>query len=86
MTLARHPQTGGLLQVTHRGNIMGRIKDELIGLEDSGIAPWQLEPLHPDNQDEGYIPGRDDDISSWQLNPDIGEVEHKDWDNEPAPF
>lgn len=63
--------------VTHRGNKMSRVKDELIGLEDEGKAPWQLDPWHPDNQDEGYIPGRDDDI---------GEVEYKDWENEPAPF
>jgi hypothetical protein len=61
---------------------MGRVKDELIGLEDEGRAPWQLDPLHPDNQDEGYIPGRDDDLDDiWER-----EVEYKDWDNEPTPF
>ena len=28
---------------------MGRMSDEAIGLEDEGKAPWQLDPLHPDN-------------------------------------
>lgn len=40
---------------------MGRMSDEAIGLEDEGKAPWQLDPLHFCNQDEGMIPGRDDD-------------------------
>lgn len=56
MTLARYPQTDGLL-LNNRKHDMSKISDYLVGLEDEGKAPHQLDPLHQDNQGPGVIPG-----------------------------
>jgi len=36
---------------------MSKISDYLVGLEDEGKAPHQLDPFHQDNQGPGVIPG-----------------------------